>query len=67
MELIGDVLKVIGVIICIVSTVLSRNRAMDDDNMDKSDVYWGRYIIEYEDYTKLLILGIVVLVIGCLM
>lgn len=64
MEIGGDILKVIGLIICIISAIMSWNRAMTDDNMEKSDIYWGRYLIEYEGFTKLLILGILLLFIG---
>lgn len=64
MEIVGDILKIVGLIICFVSAILSWNRAMTDDNMEKSDIYWGRYIIEYEGYTKLLVLGILLLIIG---
>ena len=63
----GTVLTVIGIIIILVSCLLSWYRGMNDEDMDKSDMLWGWYLIEYPIYTLSLIIGIVLFLLGKLL
>ena len=63
----GNVLTVIGIIIILVSCLLSWYRGMNDEDLDKSDMFWGWYLIEYPIYTLSLIIGIVLFLLGKLL
>ena len=60
----GDILKLVGGIVIFTSATLSWYRAMNDENMDKSDMFLGGYLIEYPFYTISLIIGIVIYLLG---
>lgn len=67
MHNLGIILIVIGIITISVSALLSWYRGMNDENIDKSDMFWGWYLIEYPIYTLSLIIGIVLFLLGKLM
>lgn len=67
MHNLGIILIVIGIITISVSGLLSWYRGMNDENIDKSDMFWGWYLIEYPIYTLSLIIGIVLFLLGKLM
>jgi len=67
MHNLGTILTIIGIITISVSGLLSWYRGMNDENIDKSDMFWGWYLIEYPTYTLSLIIGVVLFLLGKLM
>ena len=41
MNSLGDILKLVGGIVIFISAILSWYRAMNDEDINKSDMFWG--------------------------
>ncbi len=67
MKTLGIVFTIVGAILFFGSYFLAWYKGMNDDDMDKSDMYWGRYLVQYPVYLILLLVGAALLGLGWLM
>ena len=58
------ILQIVGLLIMAVTGILSWNRARNDDDIDKDDIFWHKYLFAYPVYTILMIVGAIIFVIG---
>jgi uncharacterized membrane protein YidH (DUF202 family) len=64
MRNVSEILEIVGLLIVAIAGILSWNRARNDDNIDKDDILWHKYIFAYPGYTVLMIVGAIVFGIG---
>lgn len=56
--IIGKILQIVGALTALVSFVLAYFKALDDDDVDKEDMVWGKYLAYYPLHTVLIIAGV---------
>ena len=64
MRNVSDIMVIVGLVMMAISGILSWNRARTDDNLDKEDILWHKYIFAYPGYTILIIVGAIIFGIG---
>ena len=67
MNTLGTIFTVIGAVLFFGAAGIAWSKGMNDDDLDKFDMYWGRYLVQYPVYLILLLVGAALLGLGWLM